>query len=46
VATDITQPTEQIVTRSIADWRRNIPELDKRPSVFLLYCGKPARRVT
>jgi len=46
VATDITQPTEQIVTRSIADWRRNIPELDKRPSVFLLYCGKPARRAT
>ncbi len=46
VATDITQPTEQIVTRSVADWRRNIPELDKRPSVFLLYCGRPARRVT
>jgi len=46
VATDITQPSEQIVTRSIADWRRNIPELDKRPSVFLLYCGKPARRAT
>lgn len=46
VATDITQPTEQIVTRSVADWRRNIPELDKRPSVFLLYCGKPTRRAT
>lgn len=46
VATDITQPGEQIVTRSIADWRRNIPDLDKRPSVFLLYCAKPARRVT
>lgn len=46
IATDITQPTEQILTRSIADWRRNIPELDRRPSVFLLYCGKSARRAT
>lgn len=46
VATDITQPGEQINTRNIADWRRNIPELDKRPSVFLLYCAKPARHIT
>lgn len=46
VATDITQPGEQIITRNVADWRRNIPELDKRPSVFLLDCGKSARRVT
>jgi len=44
IATDITQPGEQIATRSIADWRRNIPELDKRPSVFLLYCAKSTRR--
>jgi 16S rRNA (cytidine1402-2'-O)-methyltransferase len=44
VATDITQPGEQIITRSIADWRRNIPELDKRPSVFLLYCPRGSRR--
>ncbi len=44
VATDITQSGEQIMTRSIADWRRNIPELDKRPSVFLLYCPKGNRR--
>ncbi len=46
IATDITQPGEQIMTRSITDWRRNIPDLDKRPTVFLLYCAKPARRAT
>lgn len=46
VATDITQTGEQIITRSIAEWRRNIPALDKRPSVFLLYCAKAARRVS
>lgn len=40
VATDLTQPGEQIITLSIADWRRNTPVLDKRPSIFLLYCGK------
>ena len=44
IATDITQPGEQIMTRSIADWRRNTPALDKRPSVFLLYCAKGTRR--
>lgn len=46
VATDITQPGEQIITRSIADWRRNIPDLDRRPSVFLLYCPRGSRRAT
>lgn len=46
VAADITQPTEQIITRSIADWRRNTPALHKRPAVFLLYCAKPAARTT
>jgi len=46
IATDITQPTEQIITRAIADWRRNTPALHKRPSVFLLYCPKSAARTT
>lgn len=46
IATDITQPGEQIITRSIADWRRNIPDLGKRPSVFLLYCPGSTRRTT
>jgi 16S rRNA (cytidine1402-2'-O)-methyltransferase len=46
IATDITQPGEQIMTRSVADWRKNVPELDKRPSVFLLYCPKGSRRAS
>lgn len=46
VATDLTQPGEQVMTLSIADWRRNTPALGKRPSVFLLYCGKSVRRTT
>ena len=37
IAVDLTLPTEQISTRTIADWRLQTPLLDKRPAVFLLY---------
>lgn len=37
VAADLTQPGEQIATRSIGDWKKNRPALDRRPAVFLLY---------
>ncbi|MGC2049232.1 MAG: SAM-dependent methyltransferase [Gallionella sp.] len=37
VATDISLPTEQILTRSIAQWKSQpVPQLNKRPSMFLL----------
>jgi 16S rRNA (cytidine1402-2'-O)-methyltransferase len=37
VATDITLPSEQIQTRSIAQWKSQpMPQLNKRPSLFLL----------
>jgi len=37
VATDITLPSEQIQTRSIAQWKSQpVPQLNKRPSLFLL----------
>ncbi len=37
VATDITLPSEQIQTRSIAQWKSHpAPQLNKRPSMFLL----------
>ena len=37
VATDITLPGEQIQTRSIAQWKlQQVPQLNKRPSLFLL----------
>jgi len=43
VAADLTQPTEQIMTRSIAGWRHDVPKLNKRPAVFLIYCGANAK---
>jgi 16S rRNA (cytidine1402-2'-O)-methyltransferase len=37
LATDITLPTEHIATRNIAAWRNvPVPDLEKRPTVFLL----------
>lgn len=37
VASDLTLPTESIATRRVADWRKaQRPDLDKRPTVFLL----------
>jgi 16S rRNA (cytidine1402-2'-O)-methyltransferase len=40
VATDLTQPSAQVRTRRVAEWRRNTPSIDRRPSVFLVYAGK------
>lgn len=37
IAADITLPDEQIVTRSIAQWKTQaLPQLNKRPGMFLL----------
>ncbi len=36
IAADITGPAESIITRSISDWRKSIPDLHKRPVIFLL----------
>ncbi len=36
IATDITLPTEFIVTKAISHWKKNIPDLNKRPTVFLM----------
>ena len=36
IATSITSSDEKIVTRSIAHWRRNIPNINKKPTIFLL----------
>lgn len=37
-ATDITLPTENITSRHIHDWKAsNLPDLNKRPTIFMLY---------
>lgn len=36
IAADITSPSEFIKTLSIKNWKKSIPDLNKRPAVFLL----------
>ncbi len=37
VACDITLPTEYIRTLSIADWKKENPDLHKRPAIFIIH---------
>jgi 16S rRNA (cytidine1402-2'-O)-methyltransferase len=44
IAADISLETEFIRTRSIREWRKQVPELHKRPAVFLLN-GSPGQLI-
>lgn len=37
IAADITLETEYIKTKSVKDWKKQLPDLNKRPSIFILY---------
>ena len=37
IATDITGEKESIVTRGVKQWQGHLPELNKVPTIFLLY---------
>lgn len=37
IACDLTATTEFIQTKTIAEWQKNVPELHKRPAIFLIY---------
>jgi 16S rRNA (cytidine1402-2'-O)-methyltransferase len=39
IAVDLTAPTEMIKTKSVQEWKRNLPALHKRPAIFLMYAG-------
>lgn len=36
IAADLSAPTEFIATRPVREWKKNLPELHKRPAIFLL----------
>ncbi len=40
VAADLTLHTEFVSTRTVGDWKKQPPNLDRRPVVFLLYRGR------
>lgn len=37
IACDVTLSTEFIKTKTIAAWKKNIPDIAKRPTIFLIY---------
>ncbi len=37
IACDLTAATEFVQTKTIAEWQKKIPELHKRPTIFLIY---------
>lgn len=37
VACDLTLESELVVSRRVSDWRGNLPEVERRPCVFLIY---------
>ncbi len=39
LAVDITGAGEAIQTKTIGDWKQRIPDINKRPAIFLLYAG-------
>lgn len=40
VALDLTLPTETVLTRSVSEWKKKPPDVDRRLAVFLLYRGR------
>ena len=40
IAVDITATTEMIQTKTVQQWKTSIPQLHKRPAIFLLYAGR------
>lgn len=37
IAADITLPTEFIRTLRVADWKKNLPDLQNRPAIFIIH---------
>lgn len=37
IAVDLTAPTESIVTKTISDWKRQLPDIHKKLAIFLIH---------
>ncbi len=37
VASDLTLPSESVMTRRMSEWKKHLPDYNKRPAIFLLY---------
>jgi 16S rRNA (cytidine1402-2'-O)-methyltransferase len=41
IAVDLTLPDASVATRTIVEWKKKPPDLDRRPAVFLIYRRTP-----
>lgn len=39
LAVDLTSPTEMIQTKTVLQWKTALPQIHKRPAIFLIYSG-------
>jgi 16S rRNA (cytidine1402-2'-O)-methyltransferase len=39
IAVDLTSPTETIQTKTVQQWKTAVPQIHKRPAIFLIYSG-------
>ncbi len=39
IAVDITAPSESIVTKTISEWKKQLPDIHKRLAIFLIYAS-------
>jgi 16S rRNA (cytidine1402-2'-O)-methyltransferase len=37
VASDLTLPSEKVITRNVAGWKKETADFNKKPAVFILY---------
>lgn len=37
VASDLSLPSENVMTKRVSEWKKNLPDYNKRPAIFLLY---------
>jgi 16S rRNA (cytidine1402-2'-O)-methyltransferase len=40
VAVDLTGPGEMVKTKKVSEWKTSVPDLHKKPAIFLLYSGQ------
>ena len=45
IATNLTAPDQSIAAKSVAEWRNAVPDINRKPTVFLmLAAGMPPRK--
>lgn len=41
IAVDLTSPSESIITKTISDWKKQLPDIHKKLAIFLIHAEQP-----